>query len=78
MPATTTLHLTGDEALVLFDFLSRFSDTDELTLEDQAEERVLWTLCCALERQLVEPFRPDYPALLAAARERVRDEEEAV
>jgi hypothetical protein len=40
-----------DEALVLFEFLSRFSDTDELRVEDQAEQRALSNLCCLLEKQ---------------------------
>ena len=31
-----TITLTSDEAVVLFEFLRRFSDTDKLTIEDQA------------------------------------------
>jgi hypothetical protein len=69
------LSLSPDEALVLFDFLSRFSDDDELRIDDQAEQRVLWDLCCLLERQLVEPFDENYALLLAQARSRVRDSE---
>jgi hypothetical protein len=33
------IKLTKDEAIVLFEFLSRFSDKDELKIEHQAEER---------------------------------------
>ena len=67
------LELTADESLVLFEFLSRFSDTDVLTIEDQAEERALWNLLALFEKQLSEPFRSDYVALLQAARDRLRD-----
>ena len=38
------LELTGDEALVLFEFLFRFDDDGSLTIQDQAEERALWKL----------------------------------
>jgi hypothetical protein len=68
------VRLTPDEALVLFEFLSRYSDSDELKLEDQAEQRALWNLCCRLEKQLVEPFKPNYMELLKTARNRLRDE----
>lgn len=65
------LELTADEALVLFEFLSRYSDSNSLSLVDQAEQRALWNLCCLLESQLVEPFRSDYDALVSAARDRL-------
>jgi hypothetical protein len=67
------LELTADEALVLFEFLSRFSDTESLVIVDQAEQRALWNLLCLLETQLVEPFRPDYRELIRLARNRLRD-----
>ncbi len=68
-----TIELSQNEALVLFEFLSRFSDEAELHIEDQAEERVLWDMCCVLEKHLVQPFSPDYEALLEKARADVRD-----
>lgn len=71
-----SLNLNQDQALVLFEFLWRFSDTDQLSIEDQAEQRVLWDLCCDLERQLVAPLKPDYKNLLEEARARVRDPSE--
>ncbi|MFZ5828459.1 MAG: hypothetical protein ACOY3P_00135 [Planctomycetota bacterium] len=67
------LELTGDEALVLFDFLQRFDDEQTLAIRDQAEERALWNLHCLLQKQLVEIFCPNYDVLLAAARDRLRD-----
>jgi hypothetical protein len=78
MPAETHLPihlaLTADEALVLFEFVSRFSDSDHLTLADPAEAAILWNLCNQLERLLAEPFSPKYAELLSTARERIRGE----
>ncbi|MRG58759.1 hypothetical protein GE115_02560 [Agromyces sp. CFH 90414] len=65
--------LSRSEALVLFDWLSRFNETGDPAFADQAEERVLWDIEAFLERQLPEPFDPDYERLLATAREAVRD-----
>jgi hypothetical protein len=70
-----TSTLTADEALVLFEFLQRFSNTDKLTIEDQAEQRALWNLCCVFENALVIPFCTSYSEALQAARDRLRDEE---
>ena len=67
------IELNSDEALVLFEFLSNFTETDELRIEDQAEKRVLWNMCCDLEKILVEPFQENYAELLAAARAKTRD-----
>ena len=71
-----TIELSSAEALVFFEFLSRFSNDDQLEIEDQAEARVLWNICCLLEKQLVEPFMQDYDQLLKRARDDVRDKEE--
>jgi hypothetical protein len=70
--------LSPDEALVLFEWLSR---TEELSndfrdlVEDQAEQRALWNLTALLERELREPFSPAYNELVANARARLRDED---
>lgn len=69
------LELSADEALVFFEFASRFTDSDELTIGDEAEARVLWNLCGRLEKHLSQPFSPNYPELLAQARRRLRDDE---
>jgi len=68
------IQLTKDEALVLFEFLSRFSNQDVLEIEDQAEERALWSLTCALEKVLAEPFSDRWAEIISAARTRLRDE----
>ena len=70
------LELSVDEALVLFEFVNRFSESDRLSIADQAEARALWNLCCLLQKQLVEPFSPDYTLLLQQARDRLRDEDQ--
>ena len=66
--------LTPDEAIVLFEFVRRYSDTGSLTIVDQAEQRALWNLCCVFERGLLAPFEGDYLDLLQQARDRLRDE----
>jgi hypothetical protein len=69
------IDLTDDEAIVLFEFLQRFSEKDHLSIEDQAEQRALWNLTCLMEKQLVVPFSSNYAEVLAEARGRLRDEE---
>lgn len=70
------IKLNKDEALVLFDFLSRFNKSDRNEIfEDQAEQKTLWLLEGQLEKQLVEPFMPDYKDIINKARNKIRDEE---
>jgi hypothetical protein len=69
-----TVTLTSDEVVVLFEFLRRFSDTDTLSIEDQAEERALWNLCCIFEKTSVGPYDVSSTVALQAARDRLRDE----
>ncbi len=69
-----TIELSSSEALVLFEFVSRFSNDEKLEIVDQAEERVLWNVCASLEKMLVAPFSQNYSNLLAKAREKVRDQ----
>ena len=72
---TCSIELTEDEALVLFEFIKRFSDQDQLRIEDLSERRALWNLGSLLEKQLIAPFRTEYTSLLDAARARLRDED---
>ncbi|WP_020405795.1 hypothetical protein [Hahella ganghwensis] len=69
-----SIKLTKDEALVLFELLSRFSDEDKLSIEDQAEQRALWNLTCIFEKVLAEPFSENWSDIISEARERLRDE----
>lgn len=73
---TIKIELNSDEALILFELLSRYSDTDELAIEDQAEQRVLWNLCCDLEKLLIEPFSNNYREMVVDARSRIGDSKE--
>ncbi len=68
------IQLSPEEALVLFDFLSRFSVEDRLEIADHAENVVLWGALCQLEKVLVEPSMADYSKFLEAARQNVRGE----
>ena len=73
-----TIELPEDDALVLFEFLGRHHELDnvskisELQIHDSAELYALWQLHGALEENLVPPFRSDYQALVDAARTAVR------
>jgi hypothetical protein len=66
-----TLKLTAAEALVLFELLNRVDDSGTLRFEHPSEQTVLWALEAMLESALSEPFSPEYPQLLARAREQV-------
>ena len=68
------IKLTEDEAWVLFEFVRRFSNTDKLTIEDQAEERVLWNLCCIFEKTLSLSKATEHQAFIEECRNRLRDE----
>ncbi|MDQ3747778.1 MAG: hypothetical protein M3367_02010 [Acidobacteriota bacterium] len=65
--------LSKDEAIILFEFLSRFSEKEVLEIADQSEERVLLNVLCDLEKTLVEPFVANYQKILKKSRERIRD-----
>ena len=73
---TVAVQLSPDEALVLFAFCTRFTNEDALTIEHPGEQAALWNLCAVLETLLVEPFKEEYPELLAAARGRLAQQEQ--
>jgi hypothetical protein len=76
MDEDISIKLSKAEALVLFEFLSRYSNEDKLIIEDQAEQRALWNLQCVLEKELMETFiMANYSELLASAREGLRDKD---
>jgi hypothetical protein len=70
-----TLSLSRAEALVLFEFLSRFANKDTLNIEDQSEARVLWDAQASLEKELSEPLAADYLQVLETARNLIRDKD---
>ena len=68
-----TIELTRDQALVLFEFLARFQETNELAFAHVAEFRALNRIGAQLDTALVEMFCPDYRELLDSARARVAE-----
>lgn len=62
------LRLTKDEALVLFEWLTKHDEGERSQRDDKAESRVFDSLLVQLEKSLVEPLREDYRDLLKAAR----------
>jgi hypothetical protein len=65
-----TLSLSHDQALVLFEWLTR-EDSKGLPSEHPAEQSVLWEIEAQLERSLIEPLQADYASSVAAARVRL-------
>ena len=73
MTSDFTVTLSGDEALVLFDVLTRYSQTDILGTRGKSEQRALWNLQCLLEKVLPDAQHRDYKTLLSNAQDRLRD-----
>ena len=70
-----TVKLTENEAWVLYDFVNRYSETEELNIKDQAEQRALWNLCCVFEKTLTMPLEEDsYVKFIEKCKEKLRDE----
>ena len=70
-----SINLTKNEALVLFDFLSRFNQSENNGIfEDKAEQKIFWTIEALLEKQLTEPFLPNYKDIICDARKEILDE----
>jgi hypothetical protein len=71
--------LSQDEAIVLFELLSRWFEDDDAarpgvdSFESPAECAVLAGVLASLEKQLVAPFRDDYAKTVEAARERLAE-----
>lgn len=68
------LDITNDEVIVLLAFLGRYSDTDHLVIEDQAEQHALWGLQCTLEKVNAEIFSPDWNKYVRQAKDNLCDE----
>lgn len=68
------LELSEDEALVLFELLGGYGESDDgrtLVISHAAERNALWALEATLERQLIAPFEENYKDQLKAGRARV-------
>jgi hypothetical protein len=72
-PDHVSLQLTRDQALVLFEFLSNWEETERLSIGFASEERVLDVLLGQLQKLLAEPFSARYKQIIDEARKRVDD-----
>lgn len=73
MSEPVTLHLSRDEALVLFEFFARFDEDDLFRLRNNAEFIAFMRVAGQLEKALGEPFQSNYDELLASARARLAE-----
>jgi len=62
-----------DEAIVFFDWLSRFNDSDSSESLDPVVQKVLWDLEAALEASLPEVLSDRYEQVVKEAQARVGD-----
>ena len=67
-----TIRLTINEAVVLLGLSQRYTETNQLAVEDQAEQRALWNLACILERE-DESWWPSFEQAKAELRDPVED-----
>ena len=67
--SSISIQLTPAEALILFDWLTVITETDDSpAFSDGAEELAALRVLGQLESTLVEPFSPEYKALLQRAK----------
>ena len=70
-----TVSLTRAEAIVFVTILMRFRDEDRFAVEHEAEQQLLWDLCCVVENQVGrELLSPEWNNLLDQARLAVLDD----
>lgn len=72
------MEFSRQEALVLFDYLSRGRDQKAWSTEHYAEEKVLDAILGILEKSLIEPFQSEYKQLVENARINVQGEDELI
>ena len=71
MSAPIEISLSDDQALVLFELLARFQETDILRLRNNAEFLALSAISAQLDKKLAQPFKPNYAQLLTEAQQRI-------
>ena len=64
------LRLEKEEALILFEFLSKLNEN---LIGNQEEQKVLQILECKLEKKLEEPFSQNYKDLLEKAYRKINE-----
>ena len=60
----------------MVEFLLRFRDRGKLSIEDEAEEQILWDLCAMIETGVPELLDKNYKDLVVKAREIVKSGDE--
>jgi hypothetical protein len=68
-----TISLSKNEAIVLFDILSRSTELRSSVVQDKSEKAVFDQLCAGLESMLVGPFQPDFEETLKRAKQEIAD-----
>lgn len=63
--------MSDDQALVFFDWLSRFTEVEAFDILPEHERRVLWDLEASLEETLPQVLAGNYKEALAAAIARI-------
>ncbi len=71
-----TSFLTKDQAIIFFDWLSRFTESEAFDELPEHERRVLWDIEAELETSLPEVVSGTYKEMLAAASARVAGPDE--
>src|SRR5262249_31635227 len=66
-----SLSLSEDEAVVLFEYFSRFDETDDLSFHHTAEYLALQHLAGQIDQTTAAMFKPNYREILQAARTRI-------
>ena len=66
-----SLTLKKEEALVLFEMLADIKRESAVPIRDAAERQAIWSLAALFEKALVEPFMPNYDAIVEEAKKRL-------
>ncbi len=66
-----SLILKKEVALVLFEMLADVKHESAVPIRDVAERQALWSLVGLFESALVEPFLPNYNAIVEEAKKRL-------
>lgn len=75
MSDEVVLKLSSDAALVLLVLVARLNESEAVSFDDPAEQRVLWDLEADLEAAVPSITSGDFKAEVKQARDRVRDVE---
>lgn len=75
MSDEVVLKLSSDAALVLLVLVARLNESEAVSFDDQAEQRVLWDLEADLESAVPSITSGEFNAQVQQARDRIRDGE---